>query len=81
MKSKQFAQITLFLLLLTAVIVACSPKAETVEVEVTRVVAEAVEVEGETVEITVVVTETEIYLFTAEIFSERELGVSSHKAH
>ncbi len=25
--------------------------------------------------------ETEIYLFTAEIFSERELGVSSHKAH
>lgn len=40
------------------VIASCSPKTETVTVEVTRVVVETVVEEGETVEVTRVVTET-----------------------
>jgi len=48
----------LTLLFMLALLVACSPKTETVTVEVTRVVTETVVEEGETVEVTRVVTET-----------------------
>ncbi len=61
MKSKRYAIITLFFLLITAVLAACGgSEAETVTVEVTRVVTETVEIEGETVEVTVIVSESEI---------------------
>ena len=53
----------LFILLVGAMVLlfaACTPQAETVPVEVTRVVTETVTVEGETVEVTRVVTETVI---------------------
>jgi hypothetical protein len=43
--------------LLLGLLAACSPKTETVTVEVTRVVTETVTVEGESVEVTRVVTE------------------------
>ena len=46
------------LLLLLIVLAACSPKTETITVEVTRVVTETVIEEGESVEVTRVVTET-----------------------
>ncbi len=48
----------LTLLLTLALLSACTPKTETVTVEVTRVVTETVVEEGETVEVTRVVTET-----------------------
>jgi peptide/nickel transport system substrate-binding protein len=59
-KNKRWALIALFVMLGAIVLAACQPAAETVEVEVTRVVTETVEVEGEPQEVTRVVVETEV---------------------
>ncbi len=73
MKSKRYVLITLFFLLITAVLAACGGAPETVTVEVTRVVTETVEVEGETVEVTIIVTETELIEIAPEEAGEEEL--------
>lgn len=57
-KNKRWALVALFVLLGAFVLAACQPQAQTVTVEVTRVVTETVEVEGETQEVTRVVVET-----------------------
>lgn len=59
-KNKKWAFLAAFALLGALVLAACQAPAETIEVEVTRVVTETVEVEGEPVEVTRVVTETVI---------------------
>jgi len=63
---KLFQWLGLMLLLMLAMLVACSPKTETVTVEVTRVVTETVVEEGETVEVTRVVTETVVETIVIE---------------
>lgn len=75
MKRKRYALITLFFLLITAVLAACGgAQTEPVTVEVTRIVTETVEVEGETVEVTIIVTETEIIEVAPEEGAEEELS-------
>jgi putative spermidine/putrescine transport system substrate-binding protein len=66
------------LLLLSLVVVACTPQTvevtrvvtESVEVEVTRVITETIVEEGETVEVTRVVTETEVQEVMVEVTPE-----------
>ena len=65
-KNKRWAFTALLVMLGALVLAACQPAAETVEVEVTRVVTETVEVEGEAQEVTRVVVETEIVEVTPE---------------
>lgn len=57
-KNKKWAFLAAFALLGVLVLAACQAPAETVTVEVTRVVTETVEVEGESMEVTRVVVET-----------------------
>jgi hypothetical protein len=62
------------LLLMFALLAACSPKTEYVTVEVTRIVTETVTVEGESTEVTRIVTET------IDILTEEETDSSSPSA-
>jgi hypothetical protein len=68
--SERLRWLGLTLLLTLGLLVACTPKTETVTVEVTRVVTETVVEEGEMVEVTRVVTETVVE--TVEIAPEEE---------
>ncbi len=70
MNSKRLIWLIASLLMLSLIVVACTPQTETVEVEVTRVVTETetVEVEVEVpVEVTRVVTETEVETVTETV--------------
>ena len=58
------------LVFMLALLAACTPKTETVTVEVTRIVTETVVEEGETVEVTRVVTETIVLEPEAEAIEE-----------
>ena len=55
---RNWAVLSVLVLLFSVALAACAPATETVEVEVTRVVTETVEVEGESMEVTRVVVET-----------------------
>jgi hypothetical protein len=67
-RQRPFRGVVFAVLLLLFLLAACSPKIETVTVEVTRVVTETVVEEGETIEVTRVVTETIIE--TVEVEAE-----------
>ncbi len=75
MNSKRLIWLIASLMMLSLIVVACTPQTETVEVEVTRVVTETEEVEVEVevpVEVTRVVTETEVETVTETVEVEVE---------
>lgn len=65
------------LVFVLALLAACTPKTETVTVEVTRVVTETVVEEGETVEVTRVVTETVVVEPEVEAIEESPSATGS----